>query len=39
MYKERVKVHNEVNDFEKYITSMHERCWAVIQAGGGATKW
>jgi hypothetical protein len=28
-----------VEDFRKYITSMHERCWAVIQAGGGATKW
>ncbi|ORY05493.1 hypothetical protein BCR34DRAFT_590906 [Clohesyomyces aquaticus] len=28
----------EVNDYKKYITSMRDRCWAVIKAGGGPTK-
>jgi transposase len=27
-----------VQDFKKYM-NMRERCWAVIQAGGGHTKW
>lgn len=29
----------EVDDYKKYITSMRDRCWAVIKAGGGHTKW
>jgi transposase len=29
----------EVNDYTKYIKSMRERCWAVIYAEGGHTKW
>jgi hypothetical protein len=28
-----------VEDYKKYIRSMKQRCWAVIQAGGGHTKW
>jgi len=28
-----------VEDYKKYIKSMRDRCWAVIQAGGGYTKW
>ena len=28
-----------IDDYKKYIRSMRERCWAVIQAGGGHTKW
>jgi transposase len=28
-----------VDDYKKYIRSMRERFWAVIQAGGGHTKW
>jgi len=28
-----------VKDYKKYIRSMRERCWAMIQAGGGHTKW
>jgi hypothetical protein len=29
----------EVDDYRKYIKSMRNRCWAVINAGGGHTKW
>lgn len=29
----------EVDDYKKYITSMRDRCWTVIKAGGGSTKW
>jgi Transposase and inactivated derivatives len=29
----------ELQDFIKYIESMHERCEAVIEAKGGHTKW
>ena len=28
-----------VKDYKKYIREMRDRCWAVIQAGGGHTKW
>ena len=28
-----------VEDYKKYIKNMRERCWAVIKAGGGHTKW
>jgi hypothetical protein len=28
-----------VEDYKKYIRLMKKRCWAVIQAGGGHTKW
>lgn len=28
-----------VQDFKHYVSSMRERCLAVIQAGGGHTKW
>lgn len=27
------------SDYLKYIRSMKQRCWAVIMAGGGHTKW
>ncbi|KAF2195176.1 hypothetical protein K469DRAFT_698739 [Zopfia rhizophila CBS 207.26] len=29
----------QMDDYRKYIKSMRERCWAVILAGGGPTKW
>jgi transposase len=29
----------KIEDYQKYIKSMKERCWAVIFAGGGHTKW
>ncbi|PVH90448.1 hypothetical protein DM02DRAFT_547763, partial [Periconia macrospinosa] len=28
-----------VEDYKKYIREMRDRCWAVIQAGGGHTKY
>ncbi len=28
-----------IEDYKKYISSMQERCWAVIQSGGWHTKW
>jgi transposase len=29
----------QVTDYQKYTTSMRERCQAVMDAGGGHTKW
>ena len=29
----------KLEDFQKYCLNMKERCWAVIQADGGHTKW
>lgn len=29
----------EVSDFARYVSSMNERCQAVISVGGGHTKW
>lgn len=29
----------ECNDYKKYIREMRDRCWAVIQANGGHTKY
>lgn len=29
----------KTDDYIKYIRSMKDRCWAVIMAGGGHTKW
>jgi transposase len=29
----------ECSDYKKYIREMRDRCWAVIQADGGHTKW